>query len=85
MLTTISKSFDRFVFIATTSSSITLSLTAIKLIVIPISDAAACGLSIVKKVVYEIVMKSKVNTKDKMRKINKQLNAFRKYIEKFAR
>ena len=36
-ITTILKSFDTFVIIATTSSSITLSLTGIGLIAIPIS------------------------------------------------
>ena len=52
--TKISKSFDTFVIIATKSSSITLSLTGIGLIVIPISTALACALSIGKKVLYEI-------------------------------
>ena len=54
-LTTILKSFDTFVIIATTSSSITLSLTEIGLMVIPISTATACGLSIGSKLIYEII------------------------------
>ena len=54
--TTILKSFDTFVIIATTSSSITLSLTGIGLIAIPISTASACGLSIGNKVLYEIII-----------------------------
>ena len=49
MMTTILKSFDTFFIIAATSSSITLSLTAIVLIVVPISIATACGLSTGKK------------------------------------
>ena len=49
-ITTILKSFDTFVIIATTSSSINLSFTGIGLIVIPISTATACGLSIGNKV-----------------------------------
>ena len=40
-LTTILKSFDTFVIIATTSSSITVSLTGISLIVIPILGSIA--------------------------------------------
>ena len=44
------KSVDTFVIIATTWSSITLSVTGIGLIVIPISPATACGLSIGNKV-----------------------------------
>ena len=55
-LTTILKSFDTFVIFATTSSSITLSLTGIGLIAIPISTATACGLSIGNKVLYGIII-----------------------------
>ena len=54
-LTTISESFDIFVIIATTSSSITLSLSGIGLIAIPISTATACGLSIGNEVIHEII------------------------------
>ena len=39
-----------------TSSSITLSLTRIGLIVIPMSTATACGLSVGNKVRYEIII-----------------------------
>ena len=55
-IATILKSFDTFVIIATTSSSITLSLTGISLIAIPISTASACALSIGNKVIYEIII-----------------------------
>ena len=48
MITTLLKSFDTFVTIAT-SSSITLSLTRIGLIVIPLSTALAYGLTISNK------------------------------------
>ena len=44
LLTTALKSFDTFVIIATTSSFITLSLTGIGLIAIPIVFATACRL-----------------------------------------
>ena len=64
-ITTILKSFDTFVFIATTSSSITLSLTGIGLIAIPISTATTCGLSIGNKVLYEII----INKYNKYKKI----------------
>ena len=50
------KSFDTIVILATTSSPLTLSLTGISLIVIPISTATACGLPIVNKVIYEIIV-----------------------------
>ena len=64
-ITTILKSFDTFVIIATTSSSITLSLTGIGLIVIPISTASACDLSIGNKLLYEVV----VNKYNKYKKL----------------
>ena len=64
-ITTILKSFDTFVIIATTSSSITLSLTGIGLMVIPISTATACDLSIGNKVLYEIII-NKYNKNKKL-------------------
>ena len=54
--TKILRSFDTFVIIATLSSSITLSLTGIGLIAIPKSTAAACGLSIGNKKLYQIIL-----------------------------
>ena len=53
-ITTILKSCDTFVIIATTSSSITLSLTGINFVAIAISSATACGISFANKVLYEI-------------------------------
>ena len=50
-VTTILKTFDTFVIIATTSCTIILSLRRIRIIAAPISTAAACGLSIGNKVV----------------------------------
>ena len=50
------KSFDTFLIIATTSSSITLSPTGIGIIAMPISTATTCGLSIGNKVIYEIII-----------------------------
>ena len=44
MLSKIFKSFDTFVIIATTCNSVTLSVTGIGLIVIPISTAIACAM-----------------------------------------
>ena len=56
MLTTILKSFDTFVIIATTCSSITLSPMSVRLIVIPISTGIACKLTISDNVIYEVVI-----------------------------
>ena len=68
MLTTILKSFDTFGIIATTSTSITLSLLGIGLIIIPISAGIACGLTSSNKVIYEIVVQ--------------KYNNYKKYFEK---
>ena len=51
MLTTILKSIDTFVFIATTSFCLTFSNTGIGLIVISISTGTACVLQIRNKVI----------------------------------
>ena len=56
MSTTLLKSNDSVVFIATTSSSITFSFKNIGLVAIRKSAATACGLSIGNQVIYEIVM-----------------------------
>ena len=75
-ITTILKSFDTFDIIATTSSSITLSLTGIGLILIPISTASACALSIGNKVIYEII-------EDKYNKYKKQYEKVQQTIKSF--
>ena len=80
MLTTLLKSIDTFVIRGSTSSSIKLLLTKIGLIVIPISTGIACGVTVNEKVIHEIV---KVNTKNFMRKINKQLNLLIDSIERY--
>ena len=80
-ITTILKSFDTIVFIATTSSSITLSLTGFGLIVIPISSSMACGLTVGNKIIYEKVMQKYNKYKSYMKKINKQLKLLINYTE----
>ena len=57
MLTIIFKTFDTFVSIAPTSSSLTLSPTGIGLGVIPISTGISCVLTNGNKVIYERVMR----------------------------
>ena len=84
-ITTIPKSFDTFVIIATTSSSITLSLTGIGLIVIPISTASACFLSIGNKVLYEIII-NKYNKYKKLYERDQQtIKCFDKLYRKSLR
>ena len=80
-ITTILKSFDTFVIIAITSSSITSSLTGIGLIIIPISTATACGLSIGNKVLYEII----INKNNKYKKQYEKDQQTIKSIDKLYR
>ena len=56
MIKTILKSFDLFVIVATTSSSITLNQMGNGLLALPISTATACGISIGTKVKNGITM-----------------------------
>ena len=78
--TTKLKSIDTIGIFATTSRSITLSLTGFSLIVIPISSSIACGLSLTNKALYEIVMQNIIKTKNYKKKINKQLKLLINYI-----
>ena len=73
MLTIILKAFDTIVSIATTSSSITLSLAGFRLLVIPMSSSIASRISFGNKVVYEIVMQ-KQNKYKKQYQIDQQTN-----------
>ena len=82
-ITTILKSFDTFVIIATTSSSITLSLTGIGLIAIPISTATACGLSIGNKVLYEIIINKYNKDKKLYERDQNTIKSFDKLYRKF--
>ena len=81
-ITTKLKSFDTFVIIATTSSSITLSLIGIGLIAIPISTATACGLSIGKKVINELLINKNNKYKKQYEKDQQTIKSFDKLYRK---
>ena len=75
-LTTKLKSFDTFVVIARTTSSITLSFTGIGLLATPIPTATACRLSIGNKVIYEQII-NRNNKYKKQNEKNQHTNIFR--------
>ena len=81
-ITTKLKSFDTFVIIASTSSSVTLSVTGIGLIVIPISAAIACGLSIGNKVFYEVILNKYDKYKKQYEKDQQTIKCFNKLNRK---
>ena len=64
-LNTILESVDSIVIIAATSTSITLSITGIGMIVLPISAGIACGLSLGNKVLHKLI-KNKYNKNKKL-------------------
>ena len=70
------KAFETIIFIATTSSFIMLSLKGSGLIVIPISTARACGLTICNKVMYGIVMRKNKKYKRQLEKYQQTSNSF---------
>ena len=55
-LNTILESVDSIVIIGPTSTSITLSITGIGLIIVPISAGIACGLSLSSKVLHKLII-----------------------------
>ena len=81
-LTTILKSFDTLVIIATTSTSITLSLTGIGLRAMPISIATACGLSIGNEVMCEIIINKHNKYKKQYEKDQQKIKSFDKLYRK---
>ena len=82
MLTTKLNLFDTFVSIATTTITITLSVTWIGLIVISIPTGIASGLTVSNKVLHEIVMQKCKKYKINIRKTIKQLSLLISYIGK---
>ena len=55
ILNTVLQSVDSVVIIGATSTSITLSITGIGLIILPISAGIACGLSLGNKVLHKLI------------------------------
>ena len=55
-LNTVIESLDSIVIIGATSTSITLSVTGIGLIVLPISAGIACGLSLGNKILHKLIL-----------------------------
>ena len=81
-VTTLLKSFVTFVIIAMTSSSITLSLTGIGLIVITISTASACALSIGNEVLYELIINKYNKYKKQYERDQQTIKTFDKLYRK---
>ena len=80
-LNTVLESVDSIVVIATTSASITLSITGVGLIILPISASIACTLSLGNKVLHKLII-NKYNKYEKQYQRDQQT---RKYFDKLYR
>ena len=80
-LNTVLESVDSIIIIAATSTSITLSITGIGLIILPISAGIACTLSLGNKILHKLII-------NKNNKYNKQYERDQntiKYFDKLYR
>ena len=75
-LNTVLESVDSIVIIGATSTSITLSVTGIGLIVLPISAGIACGISLGNKILHKLI-------RNKYNKYKKQYERDQNTIKSF--
>ena len=75
-LNTILESVDSIVIIGATSTSITLSITGVGLIILPISAGIACTLSLSNKILHKLII-------DKYNKYKKQYERDQTTIKSF--
>ena len=81
-LNTILESVDSIVIIGATSTSITLSITGIGLIVVPISAGIACGLSIGNKVLHKLIINKYNKHKKQYERDQNTIKSFDKLYRK---
>ena len=80
-LNTVLESVDSIVIIAATSTSITLSVTGMGLIILPISAGIACTLSLGNKVLHQLIINKYNKYKNYMKEIRILLNLLINYTE----
>ena len=81
-LNTILESVDSIVIIGTTSTSITLSVTGIGLIVLPISTGIACALSLGNKILHKIIINKYNKNKKQYERDQNTIKSFDKLYRK---
>ena len=81
-LNTILESVDSIVIIGATSTSITLSVTGIGLIVLPISAGVACTLSLGNKVLHKLIINKYNNYKKQYERDQQTIESFDKLYRK---
>ena len=81
-MNTVLESVDSIVIIAATSTSITLSITGIGLIILPISAGIACTLSLGNKVLHKIIINKYNKYKKLYERDQNTINSFDKLYRK---
>ena len=81
-LNTVFESVDSIVIIGATSTSITLSVTGIGLIVLPISAGIACGLSLGNKILQKIIINKNNKYKKQYERDQNTIKSFDKLYRK---
>ena len=81
-MNTVLESVDSIVIIAATSTSITLSITGIGLIVLPISAGIACGLSLGNKVLHKLIINKDNKYKKQYERDQQTIKSFDKLYRK---
>ena len=81
-LNTILESVDSIVIIATTSTSITLSVTGFGLIILPISAGIACTLSLGNKILHKLIINKYNKYKKQYERDQQTIKSFDKLYRK---
>ena len=81
-LNTVLESIDSIVIIAATSTSITLSITDIGLIILPISAGIACTLSLGNKVLHKLIINKYNKYKKQYERDQNTIKSFNKLYRK---
>ena len=81
-LNTILESIDSIVIIGATSTSITLSVTGVGLIILPISAGIACGLSLGNKFLHKLIIKKYNKNKKHYERDQQTIKSFDKLYRK---
>ena len=82
ILNTILESVDSIVIIGATSTSITLSITGVGLIILPISAGIACGLSLGNKILHKKIINKYNKYKKQYEKDQNTIKSFDKLYRK---
>ena len=81
-LNTILESADSIVIIGTTSTSITLSITGVGLIILPISAGIACALSLGNKILHKLIINKYNKYKKQYERDQNTIKSFDKLYRK---